>query len=58
MPGQLDPFTLALFRNAMISLGDQMALTIYRTSYSSVLKDIMDTQRPCVMRRDGWSRRG
>jgi N-methylhydantoinase B len=38
----IDPFTLALFRNAMTSLGDEMALTIHRTSYSGVLKDIMD----------------
>jgi len=42
MAGQIDPFTLALFRNAITSLGDEMALTIYRTSYSGVLKDIMD----------------
>ena len=38
----VDAFTLELFRSAMTSLGDEMALTIYRTSYSGVLKDIMD----------------
>lgn len=37
-----DAFTLALFRNAITALADEMALTIYRTSYSGVLKDIMD----------------
>jgi len=42
MVGQVDPFALALFRTAITSLGDEMALTIYRTSYSGVLKDIMD----------------
>jgi N-methylhydantoinase B len=42
MASQVDPFTLALFRSAITSLGDEMALTIYRTSYSGVLKDIMD----------------
>lgn len=39
---KVDAFALALFRNAITSLADEMALTIYRTSYSGVLKDIMD----------------
>lgn len=38
----VDPFALALFGHAITSLADEMALTIYRTSYSGVLKDIMD----------------
>ena len=38
----LDAFTLAVFRSAITSLADEMAVTIHRTSYSGVLKDIMD----------------
>ncbi|MDA8050074.1 MAG: hydantoinase B/oxoprolinase family protein [Rhodospirillales bacterium] len=41
-PGQDDAITEELFRSALAALGDEMALTIYRTSYSGVLKNIMD----------------
>src|SRR5207237_2808951 len=37
-----DPITAELFRNAINALADEMALTIYRASYSGVLKNIMD----------------
>ncbi len=37
-----DPITAELFRNTLTALGDEMALTIYRTAYSGVLKNIMD----------------
>ena len=37
-----DPITAELFRNAIVALADEMALTIYRTAYSGVLKNIMD----------------
>jgi N-methylhydantoinase B len=37
-----DPITAELFRNAVVALGDEMALTIYRAAYSGVLKNIMD----------------
>ena len=37
-----DPITEELFRNAMSAIGDEMVLTIYRTAYSGVLKNIMD----------------
>ena len=37
-----DPITEELFRNAISALGDEMVLTIYRTAYSGVLKNIMD----------------
>ena len=37
-----DPITEELFRNAIDALGDEMVLTIYRTAYSGVLKNIMD----------------
>ena len=38
----MDPITEELFRNAVAALGDEMVLTIYRTAYSGVLKNIMD----------------
>ena len=37
-----DPVTEELFRNAISAIGDEMVLTIYRTAYSGVLKNIMD----------------
>ena len=37
-----DPFAFELFKNAMHSIADEMALTILRTAYSSVLKGSMD----------------
>jgi N-methylhydantoinase B len=37
-----DPITLELFRNALLSIADEMAVTICRTTYSGVLRDNMD----------------
>ena len=37
-----DPYSFELFKNALHSLTDEMALTIFRTSYSGVLKGGMD----------------
>ena len=37
-----DPITLELFKNAIFSIADEMALTVFRTTYSGVLKDNMD----------------
>ena len=37
-----DPITAELFRHAVVALADEMALTIYRSAYSGVLKNIMD----------------
>jgi N-methylhydantoinase B len=37
-----DPITAELFRNAVVAIGDEMALTIYRAAYSGVLKNNMD----------------
>jgi N-methylhydantoinase B len=37
-----DPITFELFKNALFSIADEMALTIFRTTYSGVLKDNMD----------------
>src|SRR6185295_9013945 len=37
-----DPIAAELFKNALFSIDDEMALTIFRTAYSGVLKDVMD----------------
>jgi N-methylhydantoinase B len=37
-----DPIELELFKNALLSIADDMALTIFRTTYSGVLRDNMD----------------
>ena len=42
MIGDEDPFAFELFKNAAYSIADEMALTVLRTSYSSVLKGSMD----------------
>jgi len=39
---KFDPITFELFKNAIFSIADEMALTIFRTTYSCVLKDNMD----------------
>ncbi len=38
----ISPIDAELFRNGLVALGDEMALTIYRAAYSGVLKNIMD----------------
>jgi N-methylhydantoinase B len=42
MPDLDDPIAFELFKNAIFSIADEMALTIFRTTYSGVLKDNMD----------------
>ena len=42
MPEAHDPIEFELFKNAIFSIADEMALTITRTTYSGVLKDNMD----------------
>ena len=42
VPEGFDPITFELFKNALLSMTDDMALTIFRTTYSGVLKDNMD----------------
>ncbi len=37
-----DPIAFELFKNSLFSIADEMALTIFRTAYSGVLKDVMD----------------
>ena len=38
----VDPIEFELFKNSILSVADEMALTIHRTTYSCVLKDNMD----------------
>jgi N-methylhydantoinase B len=38
----IDPIETELFKNAVFSIADEMALTVLRTTYSGVLKDNMD----------------
>lgn len=42
MTTSLDPFEFELFRNALMSVADEMALTVHRTTYSTVLRDNLD----------------
>ncbi|MBM3524428.1 MAG: hydantoinase B/oxoprolinase family protein, partial [Alphaproteobacteria bacterium] len=42
MSQKIDPITFELFKNAIFSIADEMALTVVRTTYSGVLKDNMD----------------
>src|SRR5258708_12907429 len=42
MTAPTDPIAFELFKNAIFSIADEMALTIFRTTYSGVLKDNMD----------------
>src|SRR3981081_6861 len=42
MAARPDPMALELFKNAIFSIADEMALTVFRTTYSGVLKDNMD----------------
>ncbi|MGH8709157.1 MAG: hydantoinase B/oxoprolinase family protein [Burkholderiales bacterium] len=41
-PEVRDPIVFELFKNAIFSIADEMALTVFRTTYSGVLKDNMD----------------
>jgi N-methylhydantoinase B len=38
----IDPTRFEIFKNALSSIVDEMALVIFRTAYSGVLKDVMD----------------
>jgi N-methylhydantoinase B len=42
MVATIDPIAFELFKNAIFSIADEMALTVMRTTYSGVLKDNMD----------------
>ena len=47
-----DPIAFQLFRHAIVGVANEMALTIYRTAYSGVLKNIMDYST-AICDRDG-----
>ncbi|RAH97375.1 5-oxoprolinase [Acuticoccus sediminis] len=38
----IDPFEFELFKNAILTVADEMALTVHRTTYSNVLRDNLD----------------
>ena len=40
--GDRDPFTLELIKNALVSVADEMALTVARTARSFVIKEALD----------------
>ena len=42
MTRDIDPITLEVVKNALSSLGDEMALVIMRSAYSPVVRDSMD----------------
>ena len=42
MAEKFDAILFELFKNAVFSITDEMALTLFRTTYSGVLKDNMD----------------
>ncbi len=42
MTATIDPVDFELFKNSVFSIADEMALTVFRTTYSAVLKDNMD----------------
>lgn len=37
-----DPITLAIMQHALTSAADQMALSLYRTAYSTIVRDCLD----------------
>jgi N-methylhydantoinase B len=53
-----DPIEFELFKNSLFSIADEMALTIFRTTYSGVLKDNMDYSTAMFDRSGSWRRRG
>ena len=42
MTGVTDPIAFELFKNSMLSIADEMVVTVHRTSYTSVVKNNMD----------------
>ena len=58
MAARPDPIALELFKNAIFSIADEMALTVFRTTYSAVLKDNMDYSTALRRRRRPARRAG
>ena len=42
MDSALDPITLEVIKNALDSIGDEMALTVMRSAYSGIVRDGLD----------------
>ena len=38
----IDPVQIEIFKNALTSIGDEMALTVFRTAHSTIIKDGAD----------------
>jgi len=53
----MDPIEFELFKNAIFSIADEMALTVFRTTYSGVLKDNMGPESTQAVRDRAVSRR-
>jgi hypothetical protein len=53
-----DPIAFELFRNAIFSIADEMALTIFRTTYSGVLRTTWTIRPLSATPRVSWWRRG
>src|SRR5262245_46424828 len=51
MTAKVDPIALELFKNAIFSIADEMALTVFRTTYSGVLEGTMHSST-------GWAAGG
>jgi N-methylhydantoinase B len=41
-PGAVDPITREIVRNALAAAADEMALALYRTAYSTIVRDCLD----------------
>ena len=54
-PHDIDPVTLQIVGNALASIADEMATTIFRTAHSTVVRDGMDFSAALcdAERRDG-----
>src|SRR6185503_19004013 len=42
MPAKVDPVTAEIVRAALASTADEMALALYRTAYSTIVRDTLD----------------
>ncbi len=42
MPKNLDPFTLEIIKDALIAIGDEMFVTMQRTSMSTIIYEVLD----------------
>ena len=39
---EIDPITLEVIKNALATAADEMSLTMYRTAYSTIVRDCLD----------------